>query len=950
MKTHNVSMKKGILLILLLVPLLATSSYALDWWNSSWTNRRPLTLTHGTTSIGADWQVFVNVTNATNMLTDCQDCRIVDNDNATLLAIWRESGRSVNGSYHYLWANLASAGNQTLWLYYNYSSATDVNSMSNTFLYSNFEYGVFDKTGWVNTSGGVDGLDNGDNYRFNFTSQANSIIGYQAEQWSNNVSLTQYLRPFPLGSDSSKSIILGFNTSTVKKARFSFDSDGSTNFTQTQESASELQTMADATFNTFQTWEIQRLSNTSVVFDRDDGSLTHTHSTQVPTGNFNWEFYLNDGLGMVDIKYGYVRNISGDGVEPVISIGAEEEALNEVPQWSGLSVNDSTPNLFDDILFSSNWTDEYNLSGFITEHNNSGSMSNESFVVMTGISNSSTQDISVDDSWIAGNQVALRFWVNDSDNEFNVTDWIYSTVDNNISRCITISESGVFELEQNLDSGINDTCLVLGIDNIVLNCADYNITFGGANKWGIVSYSDNDNLTVQNCNVYQNATDNSTCIGIQLDSANNITVQNNYVNTYSYGAWFYQANNLTLLGNEIISEAGVALTTQELGDLTVYDNELTSNTTHGFRPSNITNYNISNNIITSLGGGARAFYATEIRNGNLTYNNLTSEDYSIYFLQFNANETCNNNYVAYNNINSTNDNAIGLRSFGAYAGIYDNNVITGNVIVDNGFNQLLVLSYWNNTNIKDQTILDYDFSDSLLSFENTTFGLVNFTEPITASGSDLSADLVFGNNSVNSSLDFSANVTLYGIGDRGFTIPVILKDGVYCSDCVNYTSLTATNVMFSVTGFSEYEIGDNYTTIEMTIYSPTNTTYQGSGVTASVNVQISVNETLDTAWYEYDSNGTNVSYTPNSSVIVDVGQHNITLWVNNSYGSEDTITIYFTYEQVVAAPTGLFGFNVTEATESVVNVVLILVPLIILFVIVGIYRGWFKQVGGVFRR
>ena len=85
-------------------------------------------------------------------------------------------------------------------------------------------------------------------------------------------------------------------------------------------------------------------------------------------------------------------------------------------------------------------------------------------------------------------------------------------------------------------------------------------------------------------------------------------------------------------------------------------------------------------------------------------------------------------------------------------------------------------------------------------------------------------DVIIGNNSayLNSSsvpdLDTSANITLYGIGDRGFTTPAILKDGGVCSDCTNYTSLTADTVIFEVTGFSTYTIGD----------SPSNPTYNFS--------------------------------------------------------------------------------------------------------------------------
>jgi hypothetical protein len=92
-----------------------------------------------------------------------------------------------------------------------------------------------------------------------------------------------------------------------------------------------------------------------------------------------------------------------------------------------------------------------------------------------------------------------------------------------------------------------------------------------------------------------------------------------------------------------------------------------------------------------------------------------------------------------------------------------------------------------------------------------------------ALSADVEGDLRFGdgyniqiaNNSafLNSSSDISelnvsANVTLYNIGNRGFAIPRIMKDGAICSDCYNFTSLTASTVVFNVSSWSNYSIGD----------------------------------------------------------------------------------------------------------------------------------------------
>ena len=391
------------------------------------------------------------------------------------------------------------------------------------------------------------------------------------------------------------------------------------------------------------------------------------------------------------------------------------------------------------------------------------------------------------------------------------------TEDNSITSCGTISSGGYYVLTQNISS--SGTCLTISADNVTIDCDDYNITFGGASNWGIVSYSGNNNLTVQNCNVYQNGTD-SSAIAIQLDSANNITVQNSYVDVYGYGLYFYQADNLNILNNEIISEVSNSITIQELDNVIVSNNDVNNIIVFTDCDNATVNYN---NVITD-GTNERGIRFIETNNGNISYNNITttgSSSHGIYLLQFNDNKTNNNNWIGYNwiNVSDSSSNGIFLWEYTSWSGIYQKNFITQNTIVDNGFTQLKVSGYNNQTEIKNQNVLDYDFSNALISFENSSYGLVNYTSVLTVTGNNLigyaDSDIVFGNASVwvNSSVsgfNKSANITLYDVGDRGFVEPVILKDGVECLDCVNYTSLTATNVLFSVTGFSNYSIGEGY--------------------------------------------------------------------------------------------------------------------------------------------
>ncbi|MEK6927532.1 MAG: LamG domain-containing protein [Nanoarchaeota archaeon] len=109
---------------------------------------------------------------------------------------------------------------------------------------------------------------------------------------------------------------------------------------------------------------------------------------------------------------------------------------------------------------------------------------------------------------------------------------------------------------------------------------------------------------------------------------------------------------------------------------------------------------------------------------------------------------------------------------------------------------------------------NYSFAGagSTVRVENTSSGRIYFLNYLTGTGDNFSSDIVIGNNSayVNSAqtgLNTSANVSLYGLR-TDFSDPKILRNGVLCTTCYNFTSLNAGNVSFNVTGWSNYSIGD----------------------------------------------------------------------------------------------------------------------------------------------
>lgn len=158
----------------------------------------------------------------------------------------------------------------------------------------------------------------------------------------------------------------------------------------------------------------------------------------------------------------------------------------------------------------------------------------------------------------------------------------------------------------------------------------------------------------------------------------------------------------------------------------------------------------------------------------------------------------------------------------------DDNLIEGNTIYNKGYGIYLDVLSANDNIILNNQIYDCTFGtfNSLggaqLLIYNNSYGEIKWPVSLI----EVTGDIVFpgnitiGNNSayVDSDnlpgLNITANVTLYGIGDRGYSQPAILKDGEVCTDCYNFTALDAATVIFNVTGFSTYTIGETPVTTE----------------------------------------------------------------------------------------------------------------------------------------
>ncbi|MFH1710815.1 MAG: right-handed parallel beta-helix repeat-containing protein, partial [Nanoarchaeota archaeon] len=248
---------------------------------------------------------------------------------------------------------------------------------------------------------------------------------------------------------------------------------------------------------------------------------------------------------------------------------------------------------------------------------------------------------------------------------------------------------------------------------------------------------------------------------------------------------------------------------------------------------------ILNNIITSAGG--EGIYLGTSTNDIFSGNTIDSQTYSgIIFSGASSGNIINGSNTINAGTSSCSDGTYSCSGI-AYAGTSTGDVIDTNTITasQSGAKDIWLASTAKNLNLTNQIITNYKFVGlSNVSFINSTWGTIKLFS-MNGTGTNLIKNLtsdvrilnnsVFVNSSV-SGLNKSANITLYGIGDRGFSNPTILRDGAYCPSgiCTNYTSLIADTVIFGVSGWSNYSIGEQPAITPGNVYYCGNITSAGT--------------------------------------------------------------------------------------------------------------------------
>ncbi|MEK6898727.1 MAG: Ig-like domain-containing protein [Nanoarchaeota archaeon] len=467
----------------------------------------------------------------------------------------------------------------------------------------------------------------------------------------------------------------------------------------------------------------------------------------------------------------------------------------------------------------------------------------------------------------------------------NISSCSFAIVNNNTDYQITNSFSY---------SGV-DYCLNVSASNVTIFGNGYTLT-GNPNSLGGIASIGSYNVTINN--LILDAWD----LGVYLENTNNSYLSNVTIKGAGSVGFILSSSSFNNISNLVIfntSNAGGDAVDISAGSAynRFFNINLTNTTDVAIQV--VTPSNVFENVNVHQSSTAVSL-ATGAHNTSILVGNFTDSSVSGFSIGVAANGTFSNIYMA-------NPSFIGSRGIS----------ITSNVAKNNQFTNLTILNFAlqyfrtslnsvNGTVIDNAYIQNYTLTGNpgaITTFRKPLYGEVYFFRGINGTGTNLSNDVRIGNNSIiiNSTktdlgTNKTSNITFYNLPTT-FTSPVILRDGVTCTICYNFTSLNAGTVIFNTTSGGNYTI---YGTLPsdtilplVSITYPTNTTY-ASAITA---LNYSTSDTnLQACWYSLDLGVTNNTITCGTNVTgltATQGSNTWKVYANDSNGNLNTSSVTF---------------------------------------------------------
>lgn len=253
---------------------------------------------------------------------------------------------------------------------------------------------------------------------------------------------------------------------------------------------------------------------------------------------------------------------------------------------------------------------------------------------------------------------------------FNVNSTVISNCQN-----ITLSDSYILNKNVNIS---NEICFDIQIDNVELNCNNYNIT-GDFSFVSGIEINNKNNITIKNCNIFEFGP------AILLSSTTNSSLENIYTNNNWFGITLRSNSNNNTLNNLFLNgSSGFSGLSVRDSPNNIFTNINLTENSEGIYLDNVSNSNFTN-IYSSNNWKGIVLHESS----NNTLNLITTTDNSGYgIIMQNSNDTLTNSKT----INNGDYNLYFNGGSGSYSNKIYNNLL-GNISKIGSFDW----SYWNNT-------------------------------------------------------------------------------------------------------------------------------------------------------------------------------------------------------------------------------------------------------------
>lgn len=312
------------------------------------------------------------------------------------------------------------------------------------------------------------------------------------------------------------------------------------------------------------------------------------------------------------------------------------------------------------------------------------------------------------------------------------------------------------------------SCMNISANNVTLNCRGYSINYAsGSISYGIQNLVGYDNVTIRNCNIFQNGSALFSH-GIYLSNGSNfVNISNSTITTRgetSNGIYLKDSSNFSILYNNSFFTNGSSTHSIYLTDMSnhakIYNNSIFNNgsSSIGIRLDSIYNGTIVNNSISAKSDGDGIFVYWYANFTNITNNFIVTET-GFGIIMFAGS--------SYNTISNNSMSASGSYGSGILFGYYSNYTnVSNNSIFTNGLNSYGV--YFDSSSHNDL------FSNSIVASGTNAYGLYFYNDAHnnTAINSSINSKNSYAVYFYNTTTAKPENNTIYNCLLNGSIIPV----------------------------------------------------------------------------------------------------------------------------------------------------------------------------------